>query len=177
MPITRTTDVLYPPFAQQIAPFLEKARVINAFLFESLRSFEQQQAYYSQGRRFDAQTNSWIIVDPKKIVTKAMPGYSWHAYGVAIDMVFDGNPQKQGIQWSWDDADLTTVGKQPLPWKTLGQLGKQFGLEWAGDWISFPEMPHFQNSYKLQIQHAHDIYLNGGLKAVWAEFDRVRTQK
>jgi len=176
MATIRATDVLYPPFAQQIAPFLEKAQVLNAFVFESLRTFEQQKEYFSRGRRYDTTTGLWVIVDPKKIVTKAMPGYSWHAYGVAIDMVFDGNVQKQGIQWTWEDADLTVPGKQLLPWEILGNLGKQFGLEWAGDWTSFPEQPHFQNSYGMQVRHAYDIYSNGGLEAVWAEFDRIRAQ-
>lgn len=29
-------------------------------------------------------------------------------------------------------------------WKNLGALGRKLGLEWGGDWKSFPDQPHFQ---------------------------------
>ncbi|MBI4650217.1 M15 family metallopeptidase [Candidatus Desantisbacteria bacterium] len=101
-----------------------------------------------------------------------MPGFGWHAYGLAVDYVFDGNLQKIGLQWSWDDADLTKPGKQPLPWKRLGGLGASLGLEWAGYWKHFPECPHFQSVYGLKITQVYNILINEGLPAVWKILDK-----
>ena len=74
---------------------------------------------YAQGR-----------TKPGKIVTKAKAGQSFHNYKCAVDVVplINGKPV-------WDDTML---------WSQIGGLGKQVGLEWAGDWKGFQEYPHFQ---------------------------------
>jgi peptidoglycan L-alanyl-D-glutamate endopeptidase CwlK len=33
--------------------------------------------------------------------------------------------------------------KDPI-WQKIGEIGKSCGLEWAGDWVTFKEYPHFQ---------------------------------
>ena len=35
--------------------------------------------------------------------------------------------------------------------KRLGQIGKSIGLEWAGDWVTFREYPHFQATGGLTL--------------------------
>lgn len=167
-------DSLYPVFADQVRKFSEKLETegINAYPFETLRTFERQLELYAKGRK-RTPNGSWIVVDESAIVTKARPGFSWHTYGVAVDFVFDGNPHKAGIQWSWEDADVTKAGNQPLPWADLGRIGKDCGLEWAGDWVSFKEYPHFQNTFGFKLHQVHDVFGQGGLKAVWKEFDKI----
>jgi peptidoglycan L-alanyl-D-glutamate endopeptidase CwlK len=34
-------------------------------------------------------------------------------------------------------------GSHPV-WARIGELGKEAGLEWAGEWKSFRELAHFQ---------------------------------
>ena len=41
-------------------------------------------------------------------------------------------------------------GSHPV-WATIGELGEQAGLEWAGKWIHFKELAHFQYTNGLTI--------------------------
>lgn len=154
---------LYPPFAEQVQSFLYKvnAEGLDAHVFEGYRSMERQLELYAKGRV--CKDGKWVIIHPELVVTKAFPGFGLHSYGVAIDMAFDGNHQKAGIQWTWDEK---------LPWARLGQLGELVGMEWAGRWTTFRELPHFQNRFGLQVHQMYDIYQAEGLPGVWKEFDR-----
>ena len=157
---------LYPPFVSIVGKFELKAAKIGGFLFDGFRSFDDQMAQYQKGRKL--QNGQWVVVDSKLIVTKAQPGMSFHNYGVAIDMAFDADMSKQGIQWTWDDK---------MPWKELGNTGKSFGLEWAGDWITFPELAHFQMTYGYKIHQLYDVIttaktLGQGLLECWKLFDK-----
>jgi len=157
-------ESLYPPFGEQVERFLEKIkeRGLPAHVFETYRSFERQEKLYSQGR--EKSKGIWVITNKSKIVTKALPGKSWHAYGIAVDFAFDGNLHKRGVQWSWNDADVTKPGKQSLPWNELGELGVGCGLEWAGNWKRFKEFPHFQNKYGLVRNRLYEILISDGLE-------------
>ena len=96
-----------------------KAAGIDLLITSTYRDNESQDALYAQGR-----------TTPGKIVTKAKGGQSFHNYRCAFDVVplVNGKP-------IWDDEDL---------WTKIGRMGKQIGLEWAGDWVTFTEKPHFQ---------------------------------
>src|SRR3990167_6126603 len=64
-------------------------------------------------------------------VTNAGPGESWHQYAMAADCV----PVRLGkAVWEGDDP----------AWKVYGSAAKHVGLTWAGEWVSFREMPHVQ---------------------------------
>ncbi len=159
--IPKVLPTSYPPFAEKAALFLRDARehFKNNYgrdlgIHMALRSFETQQKLYSIGRRG---------VEGEKIVTKAKAGLSFHNYGAAADFVFDGDTSKEGIQWSWKDE---------YPWKELGAMGEKYGLEWAGRWKSFPEMPHFQMSFGYTIRELQSFYAAGGIERVWREFDK-----
>lgn len=154
--INREISSLYQPFGKLVTNFLARwnkaSKSYPAQVFEGYRPFERQAALYAQGR---------TIPGPK--VTNAMPGFSWHQYGLAVDVVFDADPVKPGAQWTWD-------GK--LPWPVLGKMGEvDFGLEWAGAWRSFPEFPHFQRTWGMQLTEARELYEIGGLDAVWKSLD------
>lgn len=58
-----------------------------------------------------------------KIKTRGM-----HGYGLAFDVVFD---------------DKSPWGEHHS-WSSLGQVGKDLGLIWGGDWKNFNDRPHFQ---------------------------------
>lgn len=83
-----------------------------------LRSYEEQNALYEQGR-----------TKPGKRVTDARGGYSNHNFGIAFDVtIFKGK---------------SPVWESPQ-YKIVGAIGKRLGLEWGGDWKSFQDEPHFQ---------------------------------
>ena len=173
MPVTQITsapevnipEILatsYPSFARKAARLLESARAHfqakgqDVGIHFAFRSFETQAALYAIGRT--------VRLDEKP-VTKAKPGLSYHNYGIAIDIVFDGDISKIGMQWSWDDK---------LPWQELGEIGEAHGFEWAGRWQHFTEMPHFQITGGMKERDLLKLYQEGGLNRVLKEFDQLK---
>ena len=93
---------------------------IDLLVTSTYRDKEAQDALYAQGR-----------TKPGKIVTKAKGGESFHNYRCAFDVVplINGKPV-------WDDTN-------PI-WAEVSRFAKIVGLDWAGDWKTFREAPHFQ---------------------------------
>lgn len=184
-PINRNPADLYPPFAKSVSAHHWAWNVVNKKesiqVFEGLRSFDRQAELYAQGRTTPG--NPCVHKTPSfpngvlfpigtckdhplgKKVTNAPAGFSWHQYGVAVDSVFDADPIKPDLQASWD-------GK--FPWFAMGRKGIEIGLEWAGTWDTFPEFPHFQKTWGMQITEAHALFEIGGLPAVWNALDLTR---
>lgn len=111
----------------------------QARLFRQSRTREQVQAKIDQykSRGFPVLGQILKDVGPQKSgpkVTGAGPGESFHQYSMAYDCVpvLNGKPV-----WS-------SSGEGGKIWAKVGELGKKTGLEWAGDWTSFREFPHFQ---------------------------------
>lgn len=92
---------------------------LKLVITSTYRDHERQQALYDQGR-----------TKPGKIVTNARPGESFHNWRVAFDVV----PVVNGVA-VWDNDQL---------WEQVGALAREMGLEWGGDWVSFPDRPHLQ---------------------------------
>lgn len=117
-------------------------RNVTVEVISGLRSWQQQAALYAQGR-----------TKPGRIVTKARAGSSWHNYGLAIDL---GLFQK-GVYL--DERQPTFAGEL---YTQLGKLAAEHGIEWAGNWKSFPEGPHFQVTFGLSLAAARErMALNG----------------
>ena len=164
--IVRSLDTLFPPFADVAEKFAKLVEPIDMYIFETYRSFERQMECYQQGREF--QNGVWVVTDPKAVVTKAKPGMSFHAYGLAWDTVADGDDTKAGVQWSWGDTYKAKDGTiQKIQWKKMGSIAKSLGLEWAGDWVQFTELPHVQNRYGFKISELYPILTTEGIEAVW----------
>lgn len=163
--VVNSLESLFPPFAEQLIKLDKLVNLARFYHYETYRSFARQLELFSQGRQNIG--GIWSVVDQKKIVTNAKPGLSFHAYGLAADYPVDGNSQKQGIQWDWDDYDETLPGKQPIPWNILGKAAADLGIEWAGTWKTFKEMPHVQNRFMFNISELYPILVNDGIEAVW----------
>lgn len=134
---SRSLDDLIPPAKQRVLSFIEaaKAKGIDLLVTSTYRDSDSQNALYAQGR-----------TAPGKIVTNAKAGQSFHNYRCAVDVV----PIVNG-KAVWDDKTL---------WQQIGVLGESCGLEWAGRWKTFKEMPHFQftGGYTLaQLQQGATI--------------------
>ena len=119
---SRKIDDLLPSVPEKVNKFIELCHNndIDLFVTSTYRDNESQNQLYAQGRTL-----------PGKKVTNAKAGESWHNYRCAVDVV----PLRSGKP-VWD-------GNDPV-WKTVGKLGKEAGLEWAGDWVKFKELAHFQ---------------------------------
>jgi peptidoglycan L-alanyl-D-glutamate endopeptidase CwlK len=125
---SRNLDDLAPPAKQRAEAFIAaaKAKGIDLLVTSTYRDNESQDALYAQGR-----------TTPGNIVTRAKAGQSWHNWRCALDVV----PLVNG-KAIWDDQAL---------WKQIGEIGKSCGLEWAGDWVTFKEYPHFQYTGGLTL--------------------------
>lgn len=103
----------------------------DILITSTYRDAEAQNALYAQGR-----------TKKGSIVTNAKAGQSWHNYRLAFDIV----PLRNGKPvWGTKGAD----GKL---WKDIANIGKACGLEWAGDWKTFIEFPHFQYTQGLTLK-------------------------
>ncbi|MBB6054747.1 M15 family metallopeptidase [Tolumonas osonensis] len=109
------------PEVQPIARALIQKSVemgINIKIISGLRTYEEQDALYAQGR-----------TTPGNIVTNARGGHSNHNFGIAFDVgVFEGNKYLP----------------ESTKYKVVGALGMDLGLEWGGNWKSIVDQPHFQ---------------------------------
>ncbi len=119
---SRKIEDLLPIVQDRVRAFVFKCNQANIdiLITSTYRDNESQNALYAQGR-----------TQPGKIVTNARAGESWHNYRCAVDVVpiINGKP-------CWDTKNSV--------WQEVGRIGKEAGLEWAGDWKRFKEFPHFQ---------------------------------
>lgn len=120
---------VHPVVAAKARQLIERAykEGINVIITQGLRTIEEQNALYAQGR-----------TKPGKIVTNLRGGYSYHNFGLAFDFAVL-NPDGS-VNWNVDKK-----------WKRVGAIGKSLGLEWGGDWRDFPDYPHFQLTFGLSL--------------------------
>lgn len=173
MLINRDLESLCPAFATDVRRFINSWNLNHPTetvqVFEGLRTWDRQKELYAKGRTMQSDVpcfhdgashpvGTCPLHPMGSVVTNAPPGLTWHNYGLAVDIVFDADPVKPGLHASWD---------RRFPWGKMGAMGQAMGLEWAGAWRSFREMPHFQKTYGLQITEALQLNNGGGLPAVW----------
>lgn len=120
-------DLLHPLIRTDVINFINDAEKKGIFLIitSGLRTFDEQSKLYEQGR-----TKSG------RIITNAKAGESFHNYGIAFDVVpiIDNKP-------NYNNAD----------WSKIASVGKSFGFEWGGDWVTFKDKPHFQKTFGKTI--------------------------
>lgn len=110
----------------------------DAKVISGTRSYEEQNALYKKGR----------FRNPGARVTNARGGQSWHNFGLAWDIgLFDGGQY------------LTTDAK----YRAVAPIAKVAGLEWGGDWRSFPDAPHYQlDTQGRGVTQARSTFETGG---------------
>lgn len=139
----RLTKV-HPRLAKGVTALIEAlaAQGHTVEVVQGLRTFEEQDALFAQGR-----------TKPGQVVTQARGGQSNHNYGLAVDLCpfVDGKPQ-----WN-DNPGFLRIG---------AEAAKQ-GLQWGGDWKKFIDKPHVQLG-GLTVAQCSALYKKGGLENVWA---------
>jgi peptidoglycan L-alanyl-D-glutamate endopeptidase CwlK len=121
-------QTLLPAAQEKAREFMKavQAAGVTIKIISGTRTFAEQDALYRQGRD---------LPGPK--VTKARGGQSNHNFGVAWDVGIFKSGQY--------------LGESPL-YAQVGGIGKGLGLEWGGDWTSFPDEPHFQIVPEANLQ-------------------------
>ena len=113
---------LHPYLNNKIEEVIKEAKSkgIDIRIVSGYRSNEKQNNLYMSGRNGKGH-----------IVTNAPAGFSYHNYGLAVDVCefVNGKP-------NWKSKH----------WDTIGKIGKEQGLIWGGEWKSIVDKPHFQLS-------------------------------
>lgn len=121
------------PFFKNFIEDAESALDITLRITYGMRTFEEQQAIYNQGR-----------VTPGPIVSYARPGWSFHNYGLAIDVC----ELKEGrLNWNFEYAKL-----KPFADKYL--------LRWGGSFKKIIDKPHYELSFGYSIKELYEKYLS-----------------
>ena len=109
----------------------------------TLRTFKEQDDLYAQGRTKSGGK-----------VTNAKGGYSFHNYGLALDIVII-----DGASASWDiKKDFDGDGK--ADWMEVVQIFKRYGWEAGIDW-KFIDPPHFQKTFGKSIYELKALHTAG----------------
>ena len=143
---TQAFDVLAPQFRDAVEKAITACNAdgLDAFVYESYRSQELQSEYYARGR---------TVIPPHDTVTNAASNlYSWHGYGLAVDVI---SRSKQ-----WD---------QPEEW--FAKVAEHFranGCRWGGEW-KMKDLPHFQWGMckPSPSDQARALMVGGGMRTVW----------
>jgi D-alanyl-D-alanine carboxypeptidase len=132
---------------------------------QGLRTDAEQEAYFAQGRQSLATVNvlrsnvnlaAITAEENEKPVTNAPPGYSWHAFGLAVDLVPESVTTGQP---DWDEM-------HPV-WEEIVQKGESLGMTSGIEWH---DMPHLQLTGIFPVtpsNEVREIFASGGLQAVW----------
>ena len=121
---------LLPAAQRKARAFLNAAKTDTTFTYRILsgtRTYAEQDALFAIGR----------TTEPRRLpVTKARGGQSNHNFGIAWDVgIFQGGHYLTGDAAS-EDKVYVALGKHIMQATT--------GLEWGGNWTSFPDKPHYQ---------------------------------
>jgi peptidoglycan L-alanyl-D-glutamate endopeptidase CwlK len=119
---------------------------LDAVVHESQRSNATQAIYYARGR---------TQIPPHRTVTNARSNqFSWHGYGLAVDVISKSK--------GWDAGELW--------FKLVAAIFKKHGCKWGGDWLS-PDLPHMQwgKCKPSPSPLARALLKSGGIPAVWRE--------
>lgn len=107
---------------------LAKARNIEVKVVSTLRTCDDQNAIYAQGR-----------TAPGSVVTMASGCSSWHTWGRAFDVLIQ------------DEIGLVTDGADHR-YDELGDIGKSLGMIWGGDFSWGRDAGHFEYHPGLKIE-------------------------
>jgi peptidoglycan L-alanyl-D-glutamate endopeptidase CwlK len=113
-------------------------------IISGTRTYGEQDALYAIGRT--SQMN-------RRPVTKAKGGQSNHNFGIGWDIgifeggkYYDGDTKQERAAYS----DLAQTIKSSLP-----------GVEWGGDWSSFPDPPHYQLPTQKSTSEVRALFESG----------------
>ncbi len=145
---SKDLSLLAPKFRVQVEAALAacKEQGLEAMVYEAYRSDELQKIYYARGR---------TVIPPTHTVTNAPNNqYSWHGYGLAVDVVH--------AKFYWEPPEGEGW------FKKVAAVFKANGCSWGGDWTS-PDTPHFQwgKCKPSPSNEARALLKIGGVRAVW----------
>lgn len=130
---TQRIALLHPTVREEVTKIIGECDLAltgkaKVRITQGLRTFEEQDALYAQGR-----------TKPGKKVTNAKAGQSIHNYGFAVDicLVIDGKTASWDTVKDWDNDKIAD-------WYECVKIFAKYGWEWGGNWKTFKDLPHFE---------------------------------
>lgn len=158
--MARDLDKLHPKVKEAALQLkaLAAEKGLKIIFTQTLRTKEEQAAFYAQGRQPVNKVNVLRglaglgpITDAEnksKITNASTIADSFHGYGLAFDIAITDSSGKK-IVWN-DKSDWNGDGVDD--WYTVGKLADKIpGLEWGGNWNKLPDPPHYQMRFGLTI--------------------------
>lgn len=144
--VNRDLSALAPKFRAAVVAALSECaeKNLGAIVYEGFRSEALQKLYYARGR---------TVVPPAQPVTNASSSlYSWHGYGLAVDVIHRTKYWDAGEAW----------------FEQVAQVFKQYGCRWGGEW-QMRDLPHFQwgRCKPSPSDEARRIAAAEGIRGVW----------
>jgi peptidoglycan L-alanyl-D-glutamate endopeptidase CwlK len=145
---------IHPYVAQKVRELAERLSLegIEIEVVQGLRTYAYQAKLFAQGR-----------TTPGNIVTKCRPGWSYHNFGLAVDVAPD-DPSKPGYQPDWNDTHPT--------WKRIAEVAVSMGFVAGADFRTFTDKPHLQmtGAYPVNPNDAvRNLFDQPGLEEVWKQ--------
>ena len=144
--VQNSLDLLAPKFKLAVVASITAcvADGLDAMVYETARSHELAVLYYAKGR---------TMIPPKEKVTNAPDEtYSYHGYGLAVDVI------SKTKQWNKPESWFAKVAVH----------FKANGCKWGGDW-HMKDLPHMQWGLckPSPSTEARRILREEGLEALW----------
>jgi peptidoglycan LD-endopeptidase CwlK len=126
---------------------------------QALRSWAMQQELWQQGRDINGK-----VIDKSKVITDAPPGYSWHEFGLAVDVApfdQDGKPM-----WNY----VIPPGK--AQWEAIESLAPEFHLFSGACFHTITDRPHWQAIEAPESPTDEDRvdFREAGMQALWQKY-------
>jgi len=151
--VDRDLSKLAPAFGAAVEAALRDCVVdgLDAYVYEAMRSEALQALYYARGR---PPTPEY----PAPVTNAKSALYSWHAYGLAVDVISRGHHWDR--PWTW--------------WVAVAAKFERHGCKWGGNWTK-PDPPHMQWGLckPSPSDRARELYASGGVRAVWAAVSAI----
>jgi len=156
--VNRDLGRLAPKFAAAVTAAIDacNAAGMDAMVYEGYRSQELQAIYYARGR---------TVIPPKNKVTNAKTSlYSWHGYGLAVDVI--------------SKSKLWTPAEGEKWFRKVADIFKKHNCKWGGDWTD-PDTPHFQwaRCKPSPSDLARLLLAEDGHEAVWTAVGALETAR
>lgn len=144
--VDRSLDHLAPQFQRAVRAALADCTSagLDAIVYETVRSHALAVAYYARGR---------TVIPPTQTVTNAPDEtYSWHGYGLAVDVIHRVH------RWSMPDEWFASVAG----------VFTRYSCKWGGNWRQ-RDLPHMQWAACKPSPSvlARSLLASGGMEAVW----------
>lgn len=138
----RNLATLLPDVQKKFRAFVEEAqnfastKELEYIVICGTRTYAEQEKLYRQGR-----------TAPGPKVTNAMPGYSMHNFGIAVDFgVF-----RDGRYLDSEEPKLADNIH-----RAVALLAEKHGIRWGGNFKSIYDAPHFELDTKLSLAELRD---------------------